>query len=444
MTALSRRARWRRLAAAISLTLPLCAWAETARQDDWDARFQSTYVWQDKRPFRAAYSGPNSLRADRETSYSFTATLMLGWRPWAGGELYFNPELIQGVPLSSLTGLGGFTNGEMGRATASSLTAYRARLFLRQTWGLGGGTETVESAGNQLAGQVDRRRWVLTAGNLSVLDVFDGNAFSHDPRLQFLNWSLFTHGAFDYAADARGYTWGIAWERYHDDWAIRAGRFLQPRRPNQQTLDPALFRHYGDQIEIEHSHTLGAQPGKVRLLAFRNRARMSRYQDALDLAVQTGALPSIDAVRTAEQLKLGLGLNLEQAISNELGVFMRASTSDGRTETYAFTEIDRSLSIGASLRGAAWGRGQDRLGLAFVSNQLSKPHRDYLAAGGLGFFIGDGRLNYRPETLFETYYSLAVARSTALTLDWQTIRNPAYNADRGPVTVISVRLHTEY
>ncbi len=433
-----------RAALAAALLVPAIGHAEAPEAEDWNARFQATYVWQGKRPFPAAYSGANSLTPGKESSYSFTATAMLGWRPWAGGELYFNPEAAQGVPLSNLTGLGGFTNGEIARTAGPVLKAYSARLFLRQTWGAGGGQELVESGANQLAGPVDKRRWVLTAGNLSVLDVFDGNAYSHDPRTQFLNWSLMTHGAYDYAADARGYSWGAALEWYHDDWVVRAGRFIQPREPNQQALDPNIFQHYGDQIEVEHAHTLGGQPGRLRVLAFRSRVRMSRFQDALDRAARVGGAPSIDDVRTSEQVKHGIGLNLEQALSGDTGLFARASLADGKTETVAFTEIDRSLSGGVLVKGTSWGRGQDSLGVAVARNGLSGVHRNYLAAGGLGFFIGDGRLNYRPETIFEAFYNLNLGKAAWLTLDWQHIRNPAYNADRGPARVASVRLHAEF
>lgn len=439
---------WGRGAAALAAALvPLVGQAQAAdavEAETWNAKFQSTYVWQGKRPLSAAYSGANSLSPDKERSYSFTATAFLGWRPWTGGELYFNPEAAQGVPLSNLTGLGGLTNGEMARTSGPELKFYRARLFLRQTWGLGGEQEAVESGPNQLARMVDKRRLVLTAGNLSVTDIFDANAYSHDPRTQFLNWSVMTHGAYDFAADARGYTWGAALEWNHDDWALRAGRFIQPREPNQQQLDHGIFRHYGDQIELEHAHTLGGRPGTVRLLAFHNRARMSRFQDALNLAARTGGVPDINDVRTGVQGKGGFGVNLEQAATDDVGVFLRASRADGKTETYAFTEIERSLSGGALVKGTAWGRGGDTLGAAFARNGLSGVHRRYLQAGGTGFFIGDGRLNYRPEMIYETFYNVQLAKAAWITLDWQYIRNPAYNADRGPVKVGSVRLHTEF
>jgi len=409
--------------------------------EETSAKFQATYVWQRKSPFDAPYTGPHSLSPDREKSYSLTATAALGIRSWRGGEVYFDPEVTQGVPLSGLTGLGGFTNGEIARTSGPSPTFYRARLFARQTWVFGGESEKAESDANQLAGSGDRRRLVLTVGNLSVLDIFDHNSFSHDPRTQFLNWSLMTHGAYDFAADARGYSWGFALEFLYDDWRLRAGRFIQPKEPNQLALDPRIVKHYGDQIEIERAHALAGRPGKLRFLVFRNVARMARYQDALDLAAQTGGAPDINAVRTVERVKRGFGFNFEQEISPSVGLFGRASRADGQTETYAFTEIDQSLSGGVSLKGGTFGRPQDTLGIAFVRNSLSAEHRDYLAAGGLGFFLGDGALRYRPESILEAYYSLNVAKDTSFSADFQRISNPGYNADRGPATVISARLH---
>ena len=433
-----------RHAALFGALLPVAAWGQAAETEDRNVKFQSTYVWQSKRPFAAAYSDANSLVPGREKSYSFTATAYFGLRPWAGGELYFNPEASQGVPLSNLTGLGGFTNGEIARTAGPNLVVYRARLFLRQTWGLGGGSEVIESDANQLAGSVDKRRVVLTMGNLPVSDIFDDNAYSHDPRTQFLNWSIMNHGAFDFAADARGYSWGAALEYFGDGWAIRAGRFIQPRLPNQQQLDYRISGHYGDQIEIERSHNIGGQPGKLRVLAFRNRAAMSRFQDAIDLGARTGVVPDINAVRDGDRVKRGIGIGFEQALSPNAGVFGRAMWADGKTETYAFTEIDRSVSGGVLIKGAAWGRSQDTLGVAFARNGLSRPHRDYLAAGGLGFFIGDGQLNYRPESIVEVFFNLNFAKRLWVTLDFQRIANPAYNADRGPANVGSIRLHTEF
>jgi hypothetical protein len=417
--------------------------AQAPERQDTDAKFQATYVWQEKRPFGAAYSGAHSLSAEREKSYSFTATAALGVRPWAGGELYFDPEVAQGVPLSGLTGLGGFTNGEIARTSGPNPTLYRARLFARQTWGLGGDRERQDSGANQLAGSVDRRRIVLTAGNLSVLDVFDGNAYSHDPRTQFLNWSLMTHGAYDYAADARGYSWGLALEYFHDDWAIRGGRFLMPRQSNGLSLNPRIFDSFGDQLELEHAHRLGDRPGRLRLLAYRNRADMGGYRDAVAEAEAGGTTPDITSTRR-RRTKHGLGASLEQDLTAAIGAFARASWNNGEAEEFAFTEIDRSISSGVSVKGTGWERPSDTLGLAFASNGLSSAHRAYLAAGGLGFFLGDGALRYRSEDIVESYYSLNIAKTAWITADFQRIFNPGYNADRGPVTVLSARLHCEF
>jgi high affinity Mn2+ porin len=413
--------------------------AETA-----GAKFQATYVWQGQPAFAAPYSGPNSLDPARGHSYSFSGTAFLGLRPWHGGELYVNPEVVQGIPLSRLLGLGGLTNGENQKSSGPNPVPYLARVFLRQTWDLGGTTDAVESAPNQLAGSVASRRVVLTAGKLSVIDVFDRNDVAADPRTRFLNWALLTYGAYDYAADARGYTWGAALEWIHDDWALRGGRFLVPVQPNGLALDWAAARHFGDQLELEHDHMLAGQPGKLRLLVFRNRARMSRYTDALALATSTGATPDINAVRSGEQTKRGIGLALEQRAGADVSVFARLGRADGRTETYSFAEIDTSVSAGAVIRGTGWRRGDDTVGIAFARNGLSSAHRQYLAAGGLGAFIGDGALAYRSEQIVEAYYSLAAMKNAFVTLDWQHIVHPAYNADRGPVNVGSVRLHVEF
>jgi high affinity Mn2+ porin len=426
--------------AAAALALPSTGFTEDAEEEGYGAKFQTTYVWQRKYPFGAAYTGTNSLIPDIEKSYSFTATAALGARTWKGGEVYVDPEVAQGVPLSRLTGLGGFTNGEIARTSGPTPSFYFARAFLRQTWGLGGERQAVESDANQLAGSVDSRRLVLTAGKLSVLDLFDDNAYSHDPRTQFLNWSLMAYGAWDYAADSRGYSWGFALEYFDGAWALRAARFMMPKESNGLALNPRIFQSFGDQIELEHSHALGGQPGKVRLLAYRNQADMGGYSDALANAQASGTTPDLSTTRQ-KRVKYGFGVNLEQSVWSSVGVFARASWNNGVAEEFAFTEIDRSLSLGALIKGAAWSRGSDSLGVAFVRNGISGPHRDYLAAGGLGFFLGDGQLSYRTENIFETFYSIGVVKEVWVSADFQRIFDPAYNADRGPVNVASARFH---
>jgi len=415
--------------------------------EDWNAKFQSTYVWQHKAGMRSPYSGPFSLSGNPENAYTFTLTGAFGKRLWDGGEVYFDPEVSQGMPFSgNLTGMAGFYNGEITRASGPNPIVYRARLFVRQTWGLGGGQEAVASEANQLAGMVDKERVVLTAGFLPPLDIFEGNKYAHDPRTQFMSWCNMTSCAFDYAADARGYSWGVALEYYTHDWVWRFGQFMQPRDPNQLPLDYQFFKHYGQNFEIEHAHELGGQPGKVRLLAYRNTARTGSFADAMaspDFAAGNAAgIPATGTVRK-EAVKYGVGYNLEQAVTPDVGLFSRAMWQDGRYETYAFTEAHRSFALGTSLGGNLWARERDTIGVAYVRNAISGIYRQYLAAGGLGYFIGDGRLTYGDEQIFEAYYSLGVIKSVWLTVDYQHLRNPAYNADRGPVSIAGARLHWE-
>src|SRR5574337_115802 len=431
-------------ASALVAALLVPAVAAAAEPEDWNLRLQSTFVRQLKPAFASPYQGPNSLTGEREWSYSFTATAALGMRLGPDTEAYFDPEVAQGVAPSNLLGLAGFPNGELSRTSGPNPTAYRARLFVRHVIGLSDEREDIEPAMNQLGASYATRRLVLTAGNVSVLDIFDANRYANDPRSQFLNWALMTHAAYDYAADARGYTWGFAAEYVDSGWTLRWGRFAQPREPNQLELDPKLLQHFGDQVEVERRYRLGDdRPGTARLLAFRNRAVMARYDDALALADATGSVPDINAVRHGEQVKLGIGIDLEQQLSDHAGVFARAMWADGKTETYAFTDADRSLSTGLSIDGAAWGRGGDVAGLALARSLLSAPHREYLGRGGLTFFLGDGRLNYRPEGIVEAYYLWSPVKGFALSLDWQRIANPGFNADRGPATFWGVRLHAE-
>jgi high affinity Mn2+ porin len=421
--------------------------AADGEQQDFDARFQATYIWQRKPAFSAAYSGPNSLLPSKEKSYSFSATAFLGLRLARDTEAYFNPEVVQGVPMSNLTGLGGLPNAELAKTAGSHPTFYRARLFVRQTWGLGGERETLEADDNQLAGARDKRRVVLTAGNFAVGDVFDDNDFAHDARTQFMNLSFMTHGAYDFAADSRGYTWGAALEYFGDGWVVRAGRFALPEEPNGLALDLHMGRHYGDQVELEKSYSVADLRGAVKLLAFRDVAVMGSYEDALTLAAGSHAPPQLAAVRTLRS-KPGWGVNLQQSLMPDLGVFARVARNDGRSEPYAFAEIDNSASFGVVLTGARWNRVQDHVGIAVARNGLSASHRDFLGAGGLGFFVGDGKINYRPEMIAEFYYSAALPlgklEHNTLSLGWQSIRNPGFNADRGPARVASVRLHTEF
>ena len=427
------------------------AWAQTDAdkvEEFTQARYQSTYNTQQHASFSAAGSGMNSLGSSADKMFTFSLTGHWGKRFDSGAEVYLNTELASGVPFSNnLVGLGGFTNGEITRAAGSTPQAYVQRLFWRQTWNQGGGREWLDSDFNQMARWVDKNRFVLTVGNFSTLDVFDDNAYAKDPRTQFMNWSHWTYGAFDYAADARGFGWGVAGEWYRGDWVYRLGRMSGPKKPNELQVDWDLLRHYGDQFEIEHAHELNGQPGKARLLAWRNRAVTASFQDATRyLQNNPGADPqTFFQVRNGEKTKYGLGINLEQALSDNVGMFLRAMQADGRTETYAFTEIDASLSAGTLLKGRLWGRAADTAGLAYMENRLSNDRRAFLEAGGMSYFIGDGSsFQYRPERGIEAFYSVGLSKHLWVTGDVQHIQNPAYNALRGPVRVYALRLHAEF
>jgi high affinity Mn2+ porin len=428
---------------AVAIPAPANAADRAAQPAWWTAAFQSTYVWQRKPSFAAPYSGPKSLEPTAENGYTLTATLFVGVRPWPGAELFVNPEVIQSQELSHLAGLAGLSNGEAQKSGGPEATLYRARAFLRQTLLLGGEESTSEPGPNQLGGRTASRRLVLTAGNFSVADVFDGNAYAHDPRTQFLNWSLMAYGASDYAADVRGYTWGVALELYLDDWAFRLGRFAQPRESNGLALDANLLAHHGDSLEIERAHELLGRRGKLRVAGFRNFARMGSFADALGRATASGGAPDVADVRR-NQAKWGFGAGLEQELSPDVGAFARYSWNDGRTETYAFTEIERSLMGGVSVKGTRWRREQDTVGVAFAENRLSSAHRRYVEAGGAGLFLGDGGLRYRPERILEAYYGFQASPGLWFSLDAQRIENPAYNADRGPVSIVGCRFHVEH
>jgi high affinity Mn2+ porin len=392
---------------------------------------QTTWINQRKAAFDAAYTGPNSLVTQRERSYSYTASAAIIWRLGDGLVFELHPEAAQGVPLSKLTGFGGFPNNELARTSGANLTVYRARAFMRK--------EIKTSLDSQLR---------FTVGNLSVIDIFDQNAYSHDPRRQFLNWALVTHGAYDYAADARGYTWGGAVEYITPKYAVRFGRFIQPRESNGLALNPRIGQSYGDQLELELPHKNSLGDGKTRLLAFHNRAVMGRFDDALALASVNGGAPAVGNVRR-DHSKLGVGIALEQDVGKWGGVFARASVHDGKTETYSFTEIDRSVSVGFLGNGSTWQRADDTWGAALLMNGLSKSHQQYLQNGGLGFFLGDGNLNYKPEQIAEIFYSVALPKNalgvnTFVTLNYQHITNPGYNAARGPVSIVGARLHLNF
>jgi high affinity Mn2+ porin len=414
----------------------------TALDLDWFVLHgQTTYVQQYAAPFRAPYHGPNSLDSNhgRET---WDVTFFAGFRLWEGAELWINPEIDQGFGLSATLGIAGFPNGAAFKLGFSVPYARITRSFIRQTIGLGGETQKVDADVNQFAGSQTANRLVITVGKFSVSDVFDTNKYSQNPRKDFMNWSLIDSGALDYAADAWGYSYGAAVEWYHGQWTLRGGVFDLSITPNNTDLDPR-FQQFQWLGEIERRYELWGHPGKVAVTGFLSRGRMGRFDDAIQLAQLTGGPADIAAVRRYAS-RGGVAMNLEQQVASDLGVFMRAGVANGDFESYEYTDIDRSVAAGLALNGKRWGRPDDTFGLAGIVNGISGVHQAFFNAGGLGILVGDGRLpNYGPEKIIEMYYSLPVF-SWRVTFDYQYIANPAYNRDRGPVSVIGTRLRAQF
>ena len=409
----------------------------------WNVRGQLTLIEQGYPAFRSPYQGTNSLTGASQIQNTTSATAFVGYRPWDGTEVHINPELMQGFGLNNTLGVAGFPNGEAQKSNFPMPRIDIARVFVRQTFGLGGEQETIEDGPNQLAGKQDISRITVTAGRFAVLDIFEGNSYSHDPRVDFLNWNMYCCGSYDVTMDKIGYTWGAAAELNQKSWAIRAGYFLVPAVSNANSYDIHISER-GEYIgELELRYSLFSQPGKFRLMGWANIANMGGYADALAMPVTTPNYPDITQTRQV-RTNYGFVANLEQAITADLGIFSRASWSPGRVELIGWTDCDESLSFGAVLKGSAWGRPDDKIGVAGVVEGLSSIARAYFAAGGLGILIGDGQLNYRPERILEAYYAYSVNKWATFTFDYQFIDNPGYNADRGPVSGFSGRLHAQF
>jgi high affinity Mn2+ porin len=430
-------------------TLLVCLSVGAAAQNDatpqalpsWaDIHFQATSIGQTHGAFNSPYEGTNSLPPHRENFVSLTSTLFLTLRAGAHWEFVVNPEIAGGKGFGNVTGIAGFTNGEIPRVAAATPTLYLARGYVKTTWALGPDETAVGSGANGDPGALATNRITSVAGKFGLTDFFDNNAYSHDPRSQFMNWSIMYNGAWDYPADVRGYTVGAMQELTMKSWSLRAATALEPTEANGPTLDWRVAKNRGEVIEYEQRYRIAGQSGTIRTLGFLNREDGGTFLEALR---QPGT-PDVIATRRNGTAKYGFGLNLEQAITRDIGVFGRYGWADGKTEAWAFTQIDRSLSGGVSLAGRLWRRPKDSIGAGAVRNYLSGDQRAYLAAGGLGFIIGDGRIDYRPEAIVESYYAYQLNRMTTLSLDYQHIANPAYNHDRGPVSVYSLRVHIEH
>jgi high affinity Mn2+ porin len=425
----------------------LCVWLPLHAQDAgidpsperWHVHFQATSIGQHHGSFPSLYEGENSLPSHSENRVSLTATVFLVFRINSWTEVVVNPELAGGKGFGDVTGIAGFPNGEIPRVAAATPTPYLARAYLKNTWALCQETETVKDGPNQLGGKQPVCRFTLTTGKFAISDFFDNNTYTHDPRRQFMNWTLMSNGAWDYPADTRGYTIGSVQELTVRTWSLRSAIVMEPTEANGGTFDTRIGENRGLVVEGEKRYISIGHPGTLRVLGFLNRARSGTFRDA----ILPDGTTDLAATRRPGTQKYGFGVNVEQEINQDIGAFGRYGWADGKTEAWAFTQVDRSASGGISVKGRLWKRTQDAVGAAVVRNYLTGDDRRFLAAGGVGFIIGDGRLNYAPESILETYYALHPIRDWTFTLDYQRVVNPAYNHDRGPVSVGTLRVHWE-
>ncbi len=400
---------------------------EQAEPEDWAIHGQATITWLLQPAFRSPHQGPHSLSPAANGRETIDATLYAGVRPWPGAEIWINPEVDQGFGLSNTFGAAGYPSGEAFKLGKADPYILVQRGFLRQTIDLGGEPEKLEPDLNQLGGTQTANRLVFTIGKYSIVDIFDTNKYAHDPRNDFLNWSIIDQGAFDYAANAWGFTYGASAEWYQDWWAARAGVFDLSQAPNTIALSNG-FGQGQFVAELEERHTLWDQPGKLKGLYWLTRGNLGTYLDAIALGEATGQTPSTGAVRRF-RTKDGVGLNLEQQLAKEVD----------------YTDINQSISAGLSLTGSRWGRPDDTVGLAGAANRISHQGKLYLAAGGLGGIIGDGQLpNAGPEQILEAYYRVGLFSFAHVAFDYQFINHPAYNRDRGPVSVFGLQLHLRF
>jgi high affinity Mn2+ porin len=428
--------------------------AETAAQI-WNLHFQSTAIVQGHPGFPAKYSGPQSLDSQGEIRQTVTADLFAGARLWRGAEAHMDFLMWQGYGLSRTFGIEDFPNGDAYKAGTGTPNGTFARLFIRQTIGLGGEQEEVPDDQLTLAGKRDVSRITITLGRFSPLDIVDNNTYAHDPHTQFMNWAMMGNLTWDYGQDTVGYTTGIALELNQPNWALRYGFFQMPSEkngftgddqylmwPNRGAYGPFL-RSWAMMAEFERRFRLHDHPGAIRFLAWLDEANFASYEAATAILVANGPFSDISAAR-AYRYKYGFGLNWEQEVAKSAGVFSRLGWTDGRNETWTFTDVDWLVSLGVSVNGAPWRRPDDTFGLAGMVSGASSANQKFLMAGGLDMLDGDGALTYSPEKALETYYDFKIWRTLHGALDYQFVVDPAFNRDRGPVSIFGARLHWEF
>ncbi|MGC2162827.1 MAG: carbohydrate porin [Silvibacterium sp.] len=410
---------------------------------------QANIVLQGHPAFAAKYSGPNSLTAWGQSATTHVVTLYTGYELTHNTEVFADVEDATGSGIGNANGLAGYTNLDSVRlvqGVALSTAPYLARFMLRQIIPLT--QERVEADRDELhlATSLPARRIEFRLGKFDLADFFDLNTWGSDSHLQFLNWTVDNNGAYDYAADTRGYTDGAIVEYDDHWWSARFAETLMPKTANGTYLDADLARARAENFELEaRGNLIAHRAGTVRLLSYVNHANMGNYEDAIANYLDHKT-PTPDIIGTREQgrHKYGFGLNFEQEITSSVGVFGRLGWSDGRNESFAYTEDDRTLELGGFVTGSSWHRRNDRTGVAVVGNGIVAAHQQYLALGGLGFVLGDGALTYGHEKIVENFYTAHLWRGFFASYDFQHINNPGYNQARGPVAVSTLRFHTDF
>ncbi len=412
----------------------------------WWLSGQINIIAQAHPSFPAAYSGPNSMQPQAQVAASRVLTLYTGAELTPNTQVILDIESAGGHGLSDGVGIAGFPDLDVVRTPDLGQTPYLARFLIERTLPLGGGTIEADRDFLSLSHSIPARRLDLWAGKFSLVDFFDQNSVGSDSHLQFMNWAIDNNAAFDYAANTRGYTWGAMVEYDDRHWGARFGEAMMPKIANGENLDADLARAHSESYEVEFYPTLlHGHHTALRLLSYVNHADMGSYREAIHEFEQgLTATPDIVATRRQGQVKYGYGVNAEQEFAHGLRMFTRWGWNDGRTESFAYTEVDRTASAGGDISGANWRRSLDKFGAAFVVNEISGDHREYLALGGQGFMLGDGRLNYGLEQIFETYYTAHLWRGVFASADLQHVTNPGYNRDRGPILVGSLRLHVDF
>jgi hypothetical protein len=408
---------------------------------------QANFIYQYHPSFTSPYSGANSFSSAAEGETSHVFTLFTGYQLLPHTEILADFESAGGKGLGNALGMAGYANLDVVRNPSLGQAPYLARFMVHQIIDLGGGTVESERGPFSLATELPARRLEIRAGRFSMADFFDVNSVGSDSHRQFENWTVDNNGAYDYAADTRGYTYGFIVEYQSPNWGVRFGEAMMPKVANGLNLDADLGRAHSENLEFEfREHLVAGQVGTLRFLTYANTADMGNYREAIDNWYNSGRVGVPDVVLSRQQgrVKYGFGLNFEQPLNNTVSVFGRVGWNEGQNESFAYTEVDNTMAFGGSVKADLIGRPQDKFGVAFVSNGISSEHQRYLALGGKGFLLGDGALNYGRENIAEAFYTAHIARGVTFGPDVQYIVDPGYNRDRGPVFVAGLRLHLEF